>query len=352
MDLFDDGALENPAMLATVDGPLRRLAQTGADVRQAAVGLGEGLRPDALPARPRAVLAAGPDGRLLRAVLETTCPVPFVAWPFAHLPGWAGPLDLVVVPATIGRARADSELVPVLTEALRRGCLVVLATPATSALREASAAAPTSSVIHLPVSTEEPLALAVPVLALLHRWGLGPRVEPEEVARALDEVAVACGPAAETAGNQAKELAIGLAEAVPVVWGGSVLAARAARRVAESLRTASGRPAVAGETGQVLPLLRAAPPRDPFADPFSDPLDEVEQAAQRPALVVMDDGRDDPAVTETLVEEARRHDVRVLRVQAVADDLGSDLARYAALVMTGRYASVYLALALGHADER
>ena len=31
--------------------------------------------------RPRAVVAAGPDSRLLRAVLEPWCPVPFVAWP-------------------------------------------------------------------------------------------------------------------------------------------------------------------------------------------------------------------------------------------------------------------------------
>ena len=38
-------------------------------------------------------------------------------------------------------------------------------------------------------------------------------------------------------------LAIALADANPVVWGGSVLAARAARRVAESIRRATGRAA-------------------------------------------------------------------------------------------------------------
>ena len=35
----------------------------------------------------RAVIAAGPDSRLLRAVLEPWCPVPFVAWPSPALPG-------------------------------------------------------------------------------------------------------------------------------------------------------------------------------------------------------------------------------------------------------------------------
>ena len=52
--------------------------------------------------RPRAVVAAGPDSRLLRAVLEPWCPVPFVAWPAAGLPGWAGAMDLVVVLAPDG----------------------------------------------------------------------------------------------------------------------------------------------------------------------------------------------------------------------------------------------------------
>ena len=45
--------------------------------------------------RPRAVVAAGPDSRLLRAAIEPWCPVPFVAWPNHALPGWAGSLDLV-----------------------------------------------------------------------------------------------------------------------------------------------------------------------------------------------------------------------------------------------------------------
>ena len=51
------------------------------------------------------MIAAGPDSRLLRAVLEPWCPVPFVAWPDPALPGWAGSLDLVVVLAPDGVGR-------------------------------------------------------------------------------------------------------------------------------------------------------------------------------------------------------------------------------------------------------
>ena len=52
--------------------------------------------------------------------------------------------------------------------------------------------------------------------------------------------------------------AIALADTTPVVWGGSVLAARAARRVAESLRRSSGRSALAGDAEHLLPLIEAA----------------------------------------------------------------------------------------------
>ena len=53
-------------------------------------------------------------------------------------------------------------------------------------------------------------------------------------------------------------LAISLADANPLVWGGSVLAARAGRRVAESVRRASGRAALAGERHNFLLASRAA----------------------------------------------------------------------------------------------
>ena len=93
---------------------------------------------------------------------------------------------------------------------------------------------------------------------------------PSEVAEALDDVAIACSPHRDLAVNPAKMLAIALADTNPLVWGGSVLAARAARRVAESIRRATGRTALAGDAEHLLPVLEATRQRDVFDDPFAD----------------------------------------------------------------------------------
>ena len=115
---------------------------------------------------------------------------------------------------------------------------------------------------------------------------LGPEVDPWRVADAMDQVATDCSPYTDVAENPAKDLATGLAEAQPLVWGGSVLAARASRRVAEALRAASGRAALAADADELIPVLESAASRDPFADPFEDAV----SADRRPALVILDDG--------------------------------------------------------------
>ena len=107
------------------------------------------------------------------------------------------------------------------------------------------------------------------MLSYLHQVELGPSAEPEQVAEALDAVATACSPHRDIAVNPAKMLAIALADANPVVWGGSTLAARAARRVAESIRHTSGRSALAGDAEHLLPVIEAARQRDVFVDPFA-----------------------------------------------------------------------------------
>src|SRR6266511_5753408 len=246
---FDESRLDNETVLAGYDGLLRSLAESGARVRREA-GDTETAMATAIAraqdSRPRAVIAAGPDSRLLRAVLEPACPVPFVAWPGPALPGWAGSLDLVVMLAPVG---SDAAAASAVAEAVRRGCQVVVACPANSMVAE-HAAGRDSTV--LPVTTGDQLATAVVVLEYLDRVALGPRTDSDEVAQALDEVALACSPHRDLAVNPAKMLAIALADANPIVWGGSVLAARAARRVAESLRRSAGRGALAGDAEHLL----------------------------------------------------------------------------------------------------
>src|SRR6478609_6870422 len=134
---FDESRLDDEAALELGDSALRLLAESGARVRRAAGDAAEATADAvvaaALDARPRAVIAAGPDSRLLRAVLEPFCPVPFVAWPGPALPGWAGSLDLVVVLAPEG---SDSGTASAVAEAVRRGCQVVVACAPTSMVAE------------------------------------------------------------------------------------------------------------------------------------------------------------------------------------------------------------------------
>src|SRR5689334_16272332 len=96
-DIFDEGRLDDPDTLEAFDAPLRHLADSGARVRREAGASADVLAAMDAQQPPRAVVAAGEDARLLRAVLEPFCPVPFVAWSGPSLPGWAGAFDLVVV---------------------------------------------------------------------------------------------------------------------------------------------------------------------------------------------------------------------------------------------------------------
>lgn len=336
---FDESRLDDEGALAGADAHLRALAESGARVRRAAGDAAE-VTADAIEeargaAQPRAVIAAGPDSRLLRAVLEPWCPVPFVAWPGPALPGWAGSLDLVVM---LAPEASDHAAASAVAEAVRRGCQVVVACRPDSMVAEHAAGRWTTV---LPIAVADQLATAVVMLDYLHRVGLGPEADPEVVARALDDVAISCSPHRDLAVNPAKMLAIGLADANPLVWGGSVLAARAARRLAESFRRASGRGALAGDAEHLLPVIEATPSRDVFDDPFAD-----DAGDQRSVLVVLDDGVEDPVLREQRGQLQSAAESRGLRVETVRTDAASEVARYASLHLTGSYAAAYLRLAL------
>jgi hypothetical protein len=336
---FDESRLDDDTALATQDGMLRSLAEAGARVRResidASAAAAEAVARSQDQARPRAVIAAGPDSRLLRAVLEPWCPVPFVAWPGPMLPGWAGSLDLVVVLAPDG---ADTGTASAVAEAVRRGCQVVVACPPGSLVADHAVGRWATL---LPTVTRDQLATAVVMLEYLDRVGLGPRADAEVVAEALDAVAIACSPHRDLAVNPAKMLAIALADTTPLVWGGSVLAARAARRVAESIRRASGRTALAGDAEHLLPVLEAAAARDVFDDPFDDGGGE-----RRPMLLVLDDGADEPVVREQRGRLEAAASARGLRVETVTTEATTEVARYASLLLSGTYAAEYLRLGL------
>ncbi|MBA2444333.1 MAG: hypothetical protein H0V49_03255 [Nocardioidaceae bacterium] len=340
--MFDDARLDDSEVLEAADVQLRDLAEAGARVRIEAGAAADTLVAMEHDSEPRAIVAAGPDARLLRAVLEPWCPVPFVAWPGPSLPGWAGALDLVTVLAPGG---GDQQTASAVREAVRRGCALVTACPLHSVVAE-HAAGRYSRI--LPTQTSDTLAVAVVMLQALHRLGVGPDVDADEVARRLDEVAIACSPNTDIATNPAKDLASSLAEALPMVWGGSVLAARAARRVAEAMRRATGRPALAADSSHLLPVLEAARTSDVFADPFAD--EDFSSAPSRPGLLILDDGTEEPSVREQrgrLATTAEQHGIRTSTISVTE---GSEMARYAALLNTGRYAATYLGIGLGDGD--
>ncbi len=341
MTWFDESRLDDASALGSADLRLRTLAETGARVRREAGGAAEATAlgvAGSQDARPRAVIAAGPDSRLLRAVLEPSCPVPFVAWPGPALPGWAGSLDLVVVLAPVG---SDAGTASAVAEANRRGCQVVVACPAGSMVAEHAVGRYASI---LPTATDDQLATAVVMLAYLHQVGLGPEADPDKVAEALDAVAESCSPHRDLSINPAKMLAICLADAAPLVWGGSVLEARAARRIAESIRRTSGRTALAGDAEHLLPVIEAAKPHDVFDDPFAEGGGDL-----RPVLVVLGDDADDaddPVVREQRGRLLSAAAERGVRVEHVTTDAGTEVGRYASLLLTGTYAAEYLRLGL------
>lgn len=333
MDDFEDSRLEDPAVLSQADGLLRPLAESGSRLRREALMAEDVLGHLGREEQIRALITFGPEARLLRAVLEPTCPVPLVAWPRLGLPGWVGPLDVVVVLGGGDKASLAGAF-----EAVRRGCRLLIVAPPDSLLaREGGSSATTV----LPTSTGDPLAAAIIALAGLNRLGLGPEISLPGVADAMDAVAEESSAQLDVSQNPAKAMALELADAAPLVWGGSILAARASRRIAEALRAASGRVVLSADAGALEPLLSAVAPRDPFADPFED-----DTPTRRPGLVMIDDGRDD----EQAVEERRRlsalaHTQEVM-ISELIHDRGDPMERYVTVLLKGLFAASYLQVGL------
>lgn len=333
--MFDDGRLDDADVLQGSDERLRFLAGAGPRVRAEVESCAEQLESLTDQGRPRAVVAAGDGARLLRAVLESTCPVPFVAWPGPGLPGWTGALDTVVV---LAQAHDDPDAASAVAEAIRRGSTLLLATTKDSPVAELATGPYTTL---LSTQSDDNLAGAVVLLQAMSRLGLGPAVDGEEVAHALDEVASDCSPFVDSVTNPAKLLAMTLGDCTPLLWGGSVLAARAARRIAEAVREETGRAAFAGGVEQLVPVIERTPVKDVFADPF-----ETGGEAARPSVLIVDDGSDAPAVVaarKRLVDSAERADVAV---ELLSRTRGSELARYAGALGLGTYVAYYMGIGL------
>ncbi len=324
--MFDDALLDEPDAWGRRGAGLERLALAGARLRRE--GLDEASSAQAQLAqmgagRPRSVLVAGEGASLIQAAVGGVAPVPVVAWKEPVLPAWAGPLDLVIVLCGGG-----DRWFPLSQAALRRGSLLLVVAPPGSSLPDEMGPA-----VMVVTREDDRLVAALLVMAILAGLGLGPAVDLAAMADELDAVAARCGPVQRLGANPAKDLACALAEAVPLLWGGSPLAAEAARQVATALGQATGRPALAGDEAVLTALIERSQPRDLFSDPFEDA-----SPAARFVLLVFDDS-DRGSAGAGLIRAAER---RRVRLEPVAGAHGSALVRYVGLLQQGLFAAAYL----------
>lgn len=405
---IDDALLDAPEELERKDsrGTLRALATAGAQVRESVTLTQEaGIdRLDRLD-RPRSVLVAALGGSALVAdvlelLAEPGSPVPVQVRRNLPLPGWVGPLDLVVAVSLSGRAPGP---LAIAAEAARRGSSLLTVGADDSPLAEVCRRA---RGVHIGVgrgrtSSRTALwSLLVPVLLGANTLGLldAPAEGMQEVATRLDETAEAYRPTSESFINPAKLLALQLAETVPMVLGDSPLSGVAAARAASMLARTARIPAPWGELpdaasqivacfdgpyttiggrrpgtydagrirlgeidtsswepqlfdepeGDLAEIPAGARGRDIFADPFLDG-----PALPHLGLLTLRDAPAEPPTPESMQVQTLTDAVLVtardagVKVMDVIAQPGRPLTRLAELVSTVDFAATYLALGLG-----
>ncbi len=357
---LDEGLLDDPRALAAADsrGTLLALASAGAQVRHAATMAREAdVGRVSQDGRPRAVVVAALGGSaavgdLLTALAGPGAPVPVQAVRTNTLPGWAGPVDLVVAVSLSGRAEGP---LAVAAEAARRGCRLLSVGAEDSPLAEVCARA---RGVHVPTarsvqSSRAGLwALSVPVLLAAHALGLVelPDEGLEETSDVLDDVAERARPSSEVFVNPAKTLAVDLAGSVPMVLGegpfAGVAAARAAHELARSARHPAGHGTLPDDATAVVATFDG-PFARPQADIFADPVDDPASTASALRLLLLRDDTVDAEthqVTDVVRDTATDSGVRVDELFATGHH---PLARIAGLVALTDFASAYLALGAG-----
>jgi glucose/mannose-6-phosphate isomerase len=358
----DPGRLDDPEALAAADpgDMLRRVASAAAQVREAQLHTAEaGIERVAQGGRPRAVVVAGTSGagfagEVLAAVCGPGCPVPVITVRGHRLPGWVGAADLVIAVSGPG---GTEETLAAAAEAVRRGCRLLCVGAGQSPLADIAVQAGVPFVPVRPAGPERTMlwGLAVPLLLAGRALGLTD-VTAETLERAagvLEDMSHQCRPASESFVNPGKQVALGIAGSVPVIWGTSPMTGTAARRFAGQLAANARYPALHGE----LPAAwhdQAAMFDGPYAagsgvsaeeDLFRDRVDEPEPT--RLSLVLLHDVEEHPRVTgrrEIAAGFARDRGVHVVELTTSGTH---PLERLAGLIAHIDYISVYLALAVG-----
>lgn len=374
MPFLQESWIDDPQELSWRDSrnTLRSLATAGAQVREAVTLAHEaGVQQVAYGERPRSVLVAALGGSsvvadVLELLAEPGSPVPVTVRRNLPLPGWVGPLDLVIAVSLSGTADGP---VAIAHEAARRGAALLTVGAEDSPLAEA---AYRSRGVHVSVgrgrtsSRTSLWSLLTPVLLAADVLGLAdvPESAFASIAQRLDDQAETCRPSSESFVNPAKVMAVQLAETVPVVLGDSPLTGVAARRAASMLARTARMPATWGElpdaASQVVACfdgpftagggqgLAGRTGMDIFADPFLDgpaqPGLGLLMLRDAPPEVHTRETEDATALTEDLIATARQAEVRV--VESVAAP-GEPIVRLAEHIAMVDFVATYMAIGLG-----
>jgi hypothetical protein len=305
---------------------------------------------------------------VLDLLAEPHSPVPVTTRHSAPLPGWVGPLDLVIAVSQSGRAAGPLALAH---EAARRGAQLLTIGAADSPLADVCARARGTHVdlVSTASSTRTALwSLLTPALYAAGRLGLVEVGEEvlESVATLLEARAEECRPSSESFVNPAKDLAMAFSGVIPIVLADGPLAGVAGRRLASGLARTARIPATHGTLpdaaaevvacfdGPLAGAGRFGATRGPDADIFADPYLDAPATLPLSLLLVRDASPDPSRLTRVeadrvnlataVAESARDAGVKVREIEASA---GASLVRLASLMSLGDYAVTYAALGLG-----
>jgi glucose/mannose-6-phosphate isomerase len=348
---FEPERLDDLEYLERTDpgGVLREVASSAARVRMAHLAAAEaGADRIARDGRPRAIVVAGVGsgalaGDMLAAVCGYGVPVAVATVRSPLLPGWVGAADLVMA---VSRTGAEEETVALAAEAARRGCGLFAVGRTGSPLEEVTLRS-RGVFVPLPGYDAPPATvwdLAVPLVVAAGALGLvrGVADACEAAARRLEEVAHRCRPGSEAFINPGKNLALELADTVPMIWGSYPLTAAAARRFAGALHTHARYPAVWGELPEAGHTQIAA---------FDGPVAEKDVFADGPGrtlrLFLLRDAEESPRLVRCREAAVRVAEERGVPVTVIDAEGAHPLERLATLVGLCDFASVYLALGYG-----
>lgn len=372
MPELQESWVDDPDELALRDSrdTLRALASAGAQVRESITLSQEaGIERVGDGTRPRSVLVAAVGGTkvvgdVLRVLAEAGSPVPVASRSNVPLPGWVGPLDMVIAVSLSGRAPGPLGLA---TEAARRGASLLTVGAQDSPLADVTRQA---RGVHVGVgrgrsSSRTALwSLLTPVLLGAHQLGIADASTDalSEAATALDQKAEECRPSSESFVNPAKLAAATLAPTVPMILGDGALAGVAAVRAAGMLARTARVPASYGSlpdaASEVVACFdgpftagggngtSAGREADIFADPFLDG-----PAQPRLGLLMLRDvASENPdslrqvALADAVKAEADAAGCKIVELVAAQ---GHPIARLAGHLAMVDYIATYLAIGTG-----